>query len=553
MGARKKIEIKAKLDEYFNSPKLNKNKEDKDDSKINDKKIKIKLKIESNNDSEVKIEDEVKIETKNKSNSKINNESKDAIDFNELKNQKSNNTKLNKNSKRKNIKTENIKGEFDNSSSTNSNYAVNIDTKAIRNKLLKWFEKNHRELPWRRLQTGQKPLTPPEQQVMAYKVWVSEIMLQQTQVKTVIPYFERWMKEFPTLQDLASADLERVNQLWSGLGYYRRAKYLLNGAKYVVETLGGLIPKDVQSLLKIPGIGRYTAGAISSIAFEEPAPVLDGNVLRLISRLYGIYDDISQNSVQNSIFWPKANMLVQSGDSCHGDLNQSLMEMGATICLPKNANCDNCPVSEHCSAKALLDGHEIENIEDNFPFKAKAKKKKDAFSVSCVFYRNLNGTKQLLLQKRGSDGLLANLWQFPTLELDTGHFPPNTIQLLLNHLRDNEPSIVDAIGFSNADWNNVKMTQNDKVKHIFTHINQEIDVWSIHLKNDHIQSNILNSSGVDVESTVKWINEEEFTSEALPTMVRKIYASSNGQENPKRKASKTPEKTTKRQKKLTDY
>jgi A/G-specific adenine glycosylase len=192
----------------------------------------------------------------------------------------------------------------------------------------KWFARHQRPLPWRR---SYDP----------YHVWLSEIMLQQTRMEVAVPYFERFLTRFPTVAALAGSTEDEVLSLWSGLGYYRRARMLLEGAKFVVERHGGIVPDGVERLLEIPGIGRYTAGAIASIAYGRPSPIVDGNVTRVTARLFGSDGDA----------WDRATLLVDAASSPR-DLNQGLMELGALICTPAAPACPTCPARSVCIALA---------------------------------------------------------------------------------------------------------------------------------------------------------------------------------------------------------
>jgi len=189
--------------------------------------------------------------------------------------------------------------------------------------VIRWYRDNRRELPWRRTRDP-------------YAVWVSEIMLQQTRVETVVPYWERWMGRFPTVQALAAAPLDDVLAAWAGLGYYSRARNLHAGAREVVTDWGGSVPGRVDALLEIPGIGRYTAGAIASIAFGQPAPLVDGNVARVLARLFAIDEDV-KSAAGSARLWALAADLVPAGAA--GDFNQGLMELGATVCTPARPRC----------------------------------------------------------------------------------------------------------------------------------------------------------------------------------------------------------------------
>ncbi|QQR90937.1 MAG: A/G-specific adenine glycosylase [Myxococcales bacterium] len=209
-----------------------------------------------------------------------------------------------------------------------------FEHRKIRRALLTWYQKNKRDLPWR---TSSDP----------YAIWVSEIMLQQTQVSTVIPYYERFMKRFPSLKSLASADEDEVLKHWSGLGYYRRARFLHRGVREVQARYGGELPKDAKERQSISGIGRYTAGAIGSIAFDQPEAIVDGNVARVLSRLLGITAPLGSKESEQ-LLWELASLLAKGRQP--GDLNQALMELGATLCTPKQASCGLCPLKAKCFA-----------------------------------------------------------------------------------------------------------------------------------------------------------------------------------------------------------
>lgn len=211
-----------------------------------------------------------------------------------------------------------------------------------RKELLEWYYKNKRDLPWR------KQVKVEDRNQRAYGVWVSEIMLQQTQVATVIDYYNKWMKKWPTLQALSLASLEEVNQLWSGLGYYSRGRRLHEAAKKVVEENGGIMPESADHLLKeLPGVGKYTAAAIASIAFLEATGLVDGNVVRVLSRLRAIGANSADPQIIEA-FWELANKLVDPDQP--GDFNQGLMELGATVCTPKSPSCATCPLQSLCYA-----------------------------------------------------------------------------------------------------------------------------------------------------------------------------------------------------------
>ena len=256
----------------------------------------------------------------------------------------------------------------------------------LHNALLSWFDAYARKLPFR----GTKD---------PYAVWVSEIMLQQTQVTTVVPYYQRFMKRFPTVATLAAARLDSVLKLWQGLGYYTRARNLHKAAKVIVERHNGTFPDTFEHLIALPGIGRYTAGAIASIAFGLPVPVLDGNVMRVLCRLYRLSDNPKSPAAQKHL-WLLAKTLEPKARP--GDFNQSLMELGATICTPKNPDCTHCPVEKLCLAKACGEQELLPKMPKAAPTPHYT------VAVGLVFK---NG--KLLIDKRKTDGLLGGMWELP--------------------------------------------------------------------------------------------------------------------------------------------
>ena len=281
---------------------------------------------------------------------------------------------------------------------------------AIVSKLLNWFAREARDLPWRHT------LDP-------YAVWVSEIMLQQTQVKTVIPYWERWMRELPNIASLAKAPPERIHKLWEGLGYYTRVRNLQKAAQQLVRENGGAFPKAFDDVLALSGIGRYTAGAITSIAFNQPSPILDGNVIRVLTRLFGIEEN-PKDKATNAKLWNLAQELVLAAQrvplaplnshlssfSISGPcsaLNQSLMELGALVCTPKQPRCDDCPLKKPCVARAT-------NRVEALPNLGKRTAATDRRFVAFLAQRG----NQWLVQQRPAGVVNAHLWEFPNVEVD---------------------------------------------------------------------------------------------------------------------------------------
>ena len=255
--------------------------------------------------------------------------------------------------------------------------------------LIDWYESIKRVLPWRGNPTP-------------YQVWVSEIMLQQTRVETVKPYFIRWTEAFPTVESLADADEEKVLKLWEGLGYYSRARNLHKAAKIVAENYGGNLPCDKKLLQKLPGIGAYTAGAILSIAFGKAEPAVDGNVLRVISRLTADPFDIMRDDVRANIADRLRPFMTEGKTS---EFTQALFELGALVCLPdRDYRCDVCPVRNYCKAYK-------ENSQNRYPVKpVKAPKKEETLTVFVLEY---NG--KFAIKKRPEKGLLAGLYELPNL------------------------------------------------------------------------------------------------------------------------------------------
>ncbi len=267
--------------------------------------------------------------------------------------------------------------------------------------LLKWYSTNRRDLPWRE---SRNP----------YHILVSEIMLQQTQVDTVIPYYHRFLETFPSFETLAKAPLDKVLKLWEGLGYYSRARNLHALAKAVVKQHHGKLPNDVAALRELPGIGPYTAGAIMSIAFNKDFAVLDGNVQRVLARHYGWTHDLKTSDSQKKL-WETAESLVPKGEA--GDYNQAVMDLGATICTPKNALCDDCPVVSDCVANKR-------NLTDQIPLRRKTKTIPHYPIGAGVIWKG----KQLLISQRPLEGLLGGLWEFPGGKQNPGESLPQCVQ-----------------------------------------------------------------------------------------------------------------------------
>ena len=316
------------------------------------------------------------------------------------------------------------------------NILKNIETlDVIAAPLLRWFHSEKRALPWR-----EEP-TP-------YRVWVSEIMLQQTRVEAVKPYFERFVAALPDVRALARADEDTLMKLWEGLGYYSRARHLQSAARLICSDHGGKIPARFDDLLTLPGIGRYTAGAVASIAFGERRPAVDGNVLRVIMRLLACPADILKESTKRAV----EEALIARLPEDAGNFNQALMELGALICLPRGAaRCPSCPLERLCLAKEA-------NLQAELPQKTPPKRRRTEKLTIFLLAKN----DKIALEKRPAQGLLAGLWGFPAME---------------GHLKKKEAAeALQAIGLIPA-----KLHALPAAQHIFSHITWQMVGWRVEL------------------------------------------------------------------------
>ena len=295
---------------------------------------------------------------------------------------------------------------------------------------MKWYAASRRDLPWRKT-------TEP------YAVWLSEIMLQQTRVDAVVPYFEKFVRRFPTVHALAEAPLDDVLALWSGLGYYRRAR-MLHAAAVQVAAMGGDFPSEAEGLREIAGIGAYTAGAIASIAFGKRAPLVDGNVARVFARLFAIEDDVKAARGLARV-WAIADELVP--ESAPGDWNQALMELGATVCVPRDPRCLLCPVNRDCEARAM-------GKETSLPVVVPKKTPTHERRAAVVLTRG----DDVLMGRRRADGLFGGMWEPPSvLSTDRTSAPARLEQALGARLP--------------------KLTPSGVVTHVLSHRRLEIDVF----------------------------------------------------------------------------
>ncbi|KAF9925991.1 hypothetical protein FBU30_004314 [Linnemannia zychae] len=443
----------------------------------------------------------------------------------------------------------------------------------IHNGLLAWYDVNHRKLPWRRdyhSPVKEEDLVPGQR---AYEVWVSEIMCQQTQVGTVIPYFNTWMAKWPTIAALAAADIEEVNKVWTGLGYYSRASRLHAGAQKVVKEFNGVLPSDPVLLEKeVPGVGRYTAGAIVSHAYNVPAELVDGNVIRVLSRLRAIGGDVKNPKVVD-LHWRVAKDLLNKDRP--GCFNQALMELGAIVCTPQNPKCGECPVQSSCRAyaevidlkrsrKEAIGASKKREIEDNngqdqdekcelclldldtegkeyglvtqYPRKAvKKAPREEECAVSIVEHMATNpetgeSKSKFLLVKRPEKGLLAGMWEFPTVEQDQlkAHHKISDHSDYKQRSESSHKYLIDTLGM---DWINtcVNIQRQDlgSVQHLFSHIRKTYHAeWILiqdELGDQELETNkSLKSKQKSVPET-EWLSTEELATAAIPTGINKTF------------------------------
>jgi A/G-specific adenine glycosylase len=304
----------------------------------------------------------------------------------------------------------------------------------LRGQLLRWYGANRRDLPWRRTRDP-------------YAILISESMLQQTRVDTVIPYYHRFLEQFPDVHALATADLEDVLGSWAGLGYYSRARNLHRAARSIVDDHDGEVPNSPAALRTLPGVGRYTAGAVASIAFDRPEPIVDGNVTRVLTRLYGIEEDVSTPAVKRRL-WALATQLADGPKP--GALNQALMELGATLCTPRTPDCAACPAVRHCAASLRGD-------PESLPNKRKKPRQRPIEAVAGWVVRR----GRALAVQRPESGLMGGMWELPGGEVDPGEDPVCAMTRTLRERVGLEVAGADALG---------------SVQHVFTHLKLRLHV-----------------------------------------------------------------------------
>ncbi|OCS91343.1 A/G-specific adenine glycosylase [Caryophanon latum] len=331
----------------------------------------------------------------------------------------------------------------------------------FRKALVTWFEQEKRDLPWRHTKDP-------------YKIWVSEVMLQQTRVDTVIPYYTRFLEHFPTMDALANAEEELLLKQWEGLGYYSRARNLQAGVREVVEVYGGVVPNTREEISKLKGVGPYTAGAVLSIAYGVPEHAVDGNVMRVLSRVLNIHDDIALPKTKK-VFEAAVDMLIDRDNA--SSFNQGLMELGALICTPTSPKCLLCPVREYCTAF-----HEGE--PEKLPVKTKKVKTKPLYYDVYVMRDEAGNLK---VEQRDASGLLASMWQFPMIERGDDVFTPTLLEQQYDVTITTKENLTT-------------------LKHIFSHL-----VW-------HMDVFVVDVAGVQQH----WVTFEEMKKYPMPVSMLKI-------------------------------
>ena len=359
---------------------------------------------------------------------------------------------------------------------------------SFREKLLNWYDENKRDLPWRR---SKNP----------YHIWVSEIMLQQTRVDTVIPYYERFLDWFPTVESLATAPEERLLKAWEGLGYYSRVRNMQAAAQQIMTDFGGQFPNTYEGISSLKGIGPYTAGAISSIAFNLPEPAVDGNVMRVLARLFEVNHDIGIPS-NRKIFQAMMEILIDPERP--GDFNQALMDLGSDIEAPVNPRPEESPVKDFSAAYQ-------NGTMDRYPIKA-PKKKPVPIYLKALVVKNSQG--QFLLEKNESEKLLAGFWHFPLIEVD--NFSQEEQFDLFHQVEENVnfgPSPEESFQQDydlDVDWLDVCF---ETVKHIFSHRKWHVQIVAGQVNDFHDFS----------DREVRWLSPEEFKSYPLAKPQQKIW------------------------------
>ncbi len=369
------------------------------------------------------------------------------------------------------------------------------NAQSIRRILLAGYDEGKRTLPWR-------------EESDPYRIWVSEIMLQQTRVETVVPYYQRWLARFPDLDSVAEAEEDEVLKMWQGLGYYSRARRLQEGARVVRERFGGSVPSNSEALRELPGVGEYTAGAVASIAFGEVVPAVDGNVKRVLSRLFDLVDPTPGE------YQELAQDLVDPARP--GDFNQALMELGAIVCIPRSPRCPECTVAPECLAL------ERGTVAERPATKKKKPVPEVDISVLVALAEDLSGDAHLLLRKRPAKGLLAGMWEFPGVEVGSSEF--------------------EEAGFKSGAWSMAlelglvrgpgkappptNLTELELVTHVFSHLKARYRPYLLRVGPEGLSdleaAAPLPSDSTNPENPPVWIRVDELEEFPLPVAQGKI-------------------------------
>ncbi|KRF23108.1 A/G-specific adenine glycosylase [Paenibacillus sp. Soil787] len=351
--------------------------------------------------------------------------------------------------------------------------------------LLDWYQTHKRDLPWRR---SKNP----------YYIWISEVMLQQTRVDTVIPYFHRFVDQFPTVESLATAPEENVLKAWEGLGYYSRARNLQTAVREVHERYDGIVPQNKEEISSLKGVGPYTSGAILSIAYNKPEPAVDGNVMRVLSRYFLIEEDIMKPATRTKMEKLARELILEGTAS---DFNQALMELGAMVCTPRSPHCLTCPVMAHCSAREA-------GMEEVLPIKKKAKPPRPELRAVALIEGTGENEGKWLIRQRPQEGLLARMWELPHVAWKSEGW--NTDEDNQSELRQ---ALVDQeqIGIGPGEWFM-------DTEHIFSHIVWKMKVYRAKLSN----ANRPSTGGEWVPFHYRWVGPEELDQYAFPNVFIRI-------------------------------
>tara|TARA_B100001250_G_C19816896_1_gene798984 strand:+ start:3512 stop:4576 length:1065 start_codon:yes stop_codon:yes gene_type:complete len=336
--------------------------------------------------------------------------------------------------------------------------------------ILSWYNKQKRILPFRDIDDP-------------YKIWLSEVMLQQTQIQTVIPYYKKWINKYPTLKSVANADQELLLKLWEGLGYYSRCKNFHKATKIVLREYGGIIPSNWSEFRALPGVGDYTAGSVLSIAYNQPYIAIDGNVKRVIARVLGL-KNLSNRNMSRIKKYLNNNILIDNP----GDFNQALMELGARVCSPKNPSCELCPISIEC--KAFASGS-----SESYPSPAKKKKVPHYTVVVGLIWRE----DKFYIQKRVENGMLPGLWEFPGGKVEVGESLTHALRREIKEECGAQPKILKKIG---------------EIKHAYTH-------FSITFHGYHCEEN---NTSIHCHQNSQWIKPTQINKFPFPKANHKLFS-----------------------------